>query len=620
MCGIAGWVDFGRNLTAEQPTVQAMTDTMACRGPDAEGLWIAPHVALGHRRLAVIDLQGGRQPMVVEEGERVLAALTYSGEVYNFRELRAELSAQGHCFRNHSDTEVVLHAYLQWGEDFVTRLNGMYAFALWDVRREELLLVRDRMGIKPLYYYPTPSGVLFGSEPKAILANPHVDPVVDDDGLRELLSFVKTPEQAVFRGMREVRPGQLVRVRREGTTKRRYWALESREHTDDIDTTVRTVRALLDDIVARQLISDVPLCSLLSGGLDSSAITALAAKALREQDGGQVRSFAVDLVGYSDNFRPDEMRGTPDAPYVADLARHVAADHTDIVLDSNELMSPEARAAVLHARDLPNGAGDMDTSLYLLFRAIREHSTVAVSGESADEAFGGHPLVHDPEAVNADTFPWLAAFRGRQERATLFNPELMKRLDVAGYCADSYHDALAEVPHLPGETGLEKRMREVSYLHLTRFVQILLDRKDRMSMAVGLEVRVPFCDHRLVEYVFNSPWSMKTFDGREKSLLRAASSDVLPRSVVERVKSPYPSTQDPTYERRLRREMSNVLAGEDAPVLSLLDVERARALVEEPVSSVSTQFSRMGMELALQLNGWLKEYGVRIGKGSTLPV
>jgi asparagine synthase (glutamine-hydrolysing) len=621
MCGIAGWADFDRSLTAERATTQAMTDTMSCRGPDAEGLWIAPHVALGHRRLAVIDIEGGRQPMVAEEGERVLAALTYSGEVYNFRELRAELSARGHRFRTHSDTEVVLRAYLEWDEEFVTRLNGMYAFAIWDVRREKLLLVRDRMGIKPLYYYPTPSGVLFGSEPKAILANPLAEPIVDDDGLRQLFSFVKTPERAIFRGMHEVRPGQLVRVSRKGTSKRRYWALESHEHTDDIDTTVRAVRELLDDIVARQLVSDVPLCSLLSGGLDSSAITALAAKALRKQDGGRVRSFAVDFAGYSEHFRPDEMRGTPDAPYVADLARHVAADHTDIVLDSNELMSREARAAVLHARDLPNGAGDMDTSLYLLFRAIREHSTVALSGESADEVFGGYRWFHDSEAVNADTFPWLAAFRGRQERVTLFSPKLMRRLDIAGYCADSYRSALAEVPHLPGETGLEKRMREVSYLHLTRFVQILLDRKDRMSMAVGLEVRVPFCDHRLVEYVFNTPWWMKTFDGREKSLLRAATSDVLPRSVVERIKSPYPSTQDPTYDQKLREELDKVLASEDAPVLSLLDAERARALVEEPVSAVSTQFSRMGMELALQLNEWLKEYGVRLStEGSTVPV
>ncbi|HEX5499962.1 MAG TPA: asparagine synthase (glutamine-hydrolyzing), partial [Thermomicrobiales bacterium] len=357
MCGITGWVDYERDLRRERAAAQAMVETMACRGPDDEGLWLDRHVALGHRRLAVIDIEGGRQPMTADCGDGVRAVLTYSGEVYNFQELRAELAARGHQFHTRSDTEVVIQAYLAWGDDFVTRLNGMYAFAIWDVAREELLLVRDRMGIKPLYYFPTPQGVLFGSEPKAILANPLAEPVVDADGLRELLSFVKTPEQAIFRGMREVRPGQLVRVRRDGIDKRRYWALTAREHTDDRETTVRTVRELLDDIVARQLISDVPLCTLLSGGLDSSVITALAAKALRAETGDAVRSFAVDFVGQVERFQPDAMRDTPDAPFVADLARHVAADHTDIVLDSDELMDPQSRAAVLHARDLPSGMG-----------------------------------------------------------------------------------------------------------------------------------------------------------------------------------------------------------------------------------------------------------------------
>lgn len=257
MCGITGWVDYGRDLRRERETVQAMTDTMACRGPDAEGMWLTPHAAFGHRRLAIIDIEGGRQPMTADAGGEVVAALTYSGEVYNFRELRAELTQRGHRFRTQSDTEVVLEAYLEWGEDFVSRLNGMYAFAIWDARRDELLLVRDRMGIKPLYYYPTPNGVLFGSEPKAILANPLAERVVDADGLREILSFVKTPECAVFRGMYEVRPGQVVKVRREGLSKRRYWRLEAHEHTDDLQTTVRTVRELLDDIIERQLISEI---------------------------------------------------------------------------------------------------------------------------------------------------------------------------------------------------------------------------------------------------------------------------------------------------------------------------------------------------------------------------
>ncbi|MFG1626727.1 asparagine synthetase B family protein [Kribbella sp. NPDC049227] len=226
MCGIAGWVDFERDLTRERAVADAMAETMGCRGPGDGGLWLAPHVALGHRRLAVIDVEGGRQPMAANDA----AVISYSGEIYNFGELRAELESKGQRFRTRSDTEVILRAYVEWGEDVVHRLNGMYAFALWDIRRQELLLVRDRLGVKPLYYYPLPGGVLFGSEPKAILANPLADRAVDADGLRELLTMVKTPEQAVFKGMYELRPGHLLRVRPEGLTKRRYWALPARAH------------------------------------------------------------------------------------------------------------------------------------------------------------------------------------------------------------------------------------------------------------------------------------------------------------------------------------------------------------------------------------------------------
>ncbi|MFF3670043.1 asparagine synthase (glutamine-hydrolyzing) [Microtetraspora malaysiensis] len=611
MCGIAGWIDYDRDLGAERDVARAMTETMACRGPDAEGLWTEPHAALGHRRLAIIDIEGGRQPMAAERDGRLLAVLTYSGEVYNFRELRAELAVRGHRFRTESDTEVVLEAYLEWGEDFVDRLNGMYAFAIWDARREELLLVRDRMGIKPLYYYPTPSGVLFGSEPKAILANPLVERVVDADGLRELLAFVKTPESAVYRGMYEVRPGQIVRVRREGLTKRRYWRLESREHTDDLPTTISTIRGLLDDIVGRQLISDVPLCTLLSGGLDSSAVTALAARSLGST---KVRSFSVDFAGYTENFQPDAMRDTPDGPYVHDVVEHIGADHTDIVLNSADLMNPAVRAAALRARDIPVGMGDMDTSLYLLFKAIRERSTVALSGESADEVFGGYKWFHDPDTVNAGTFPWLATVGvgHRNGLTTLFDEPLLRKLDIPAYRADSYQQALAAVEPLPGESGLQKRMREVSHMHLTRFVQILLDRKDRMSMAVGLEVRVPFCDHRLVEYVFNTPWAMKTFDGREKSLLRAAAGDVLPRSVVERRKSPYPSTQDPAYERALQVESARLLSRDDLAIAPLLDLAKARNVLDHEVGTTSLQENRTAMEQLVQFNAWMEEYGVRV--------
>ncbi|NUR83364.1 MAG: asparagine synthase (glutamine-hydrolyzing) [Nonomuraea sp.] len=596
MCGITGWVDFERDLSVEYDVTDRMTQTMSCRGPDDSGIWLAPHVALGHRRLAVIDVEGGRQPMRADEA----AVITYSGEVYNYRELRAELAAKGHTFTTASDTEVVLRAYLQWGEDFVDRLNGMYAFALWDTRTEELLLVRDRMGIKPLYYYPLPNGVLFGSEPKAILANPLAERVVDIEGLREMLAFTKTPEHAPVRGMYELRPGALLRVSRRGLAKRRYWQLEAREHTDDLDTTVATVRELLEDIVGRQLISDVPLCTLLSGGLDSSAITALARKH------GPIRSFAVDFAGYTENFQADEFRGDADGPYVHALVEHVRSDHTDIVLDSDGLADPRLRARVVGAYDQPTFMGDMNHSLYLLFRAIRAHSTVALSGEAADEVFGGYAWFHLPAAVNANTFPWTALILSERSPADLLHPDLRADLDLDTYTADSYAAALAEVPHLDGQRGHERRMREICYLHLTRWLQLLLDRKDRASMAVGLEVRVPFCDHRLVEYVFNTPWAMKTFDGREKSLLRAATADVLPESIVRRVKSPYPATQDTAYEGALRQQVARLVEGGTAPVLPYLDLTAVKELLGGPENTVTTQVTRMPMELVLDLNTWLE--------------
>jgi len=619
MCGIAGWVDYERAEEALRTGVGPMTATMADRGPDAEGIWSGPHVALGHRRLAVIDIEGGKQPMTVADGNgEVLVALTYSGEVYNFTELRAELEAHGHTFRTRSDTEVVLHAYLEWGDGFAERFNGMYAFALWDARREELLLVRDRMGIKPLYYMPTRDGVLFGSEPKAILAAPGVRAEVDLDGMRELLSFTKTPGHGIFRDMYEVRPGEIVRVGRNGLKTRRYWRLEAREHTDDVDTTVTNVRGLLDDIVARQLVSDVPLCTLLSGGLDSSAVTALAQRTLHEGGMGagrtaeRIRSFAVDYAGQEDRFQADEMRETPDAPFVRDLVAYAGPDHRDIVLSPAELLAPGLRETVLHARDLPVGMGDMDTSLYLLFKAVRERSTVALSGESADEVFGGYRWFHDPEAVNADMFPWMAFGMRGSGAGGVLAPDLTTKLDIEGYQRQRYAEALAEVPRLPGEDGRERRMREICYMHLTRFVQILLDRKDRMSMAVGLEVRVPFCDHRLVEYVFNAPWAMKTYDGREKSLLRGATRDVLPESIVERVKSPYPSTQDPAYEQALRDQVSDLLADGDAPARALIDPAPLRETLDSPLGEVSDQRNRFGMEIALQLNTWLRDHDVAL--------
>ncbi|WP_377272722.1 asparagine synthase (glutamine-hydrolyzing) [Peterkaempfera sp. SMS 1(5)a] len=604
MCGIAGWVSYRRDLRQERATAQAMTATMACRGPDAEGLWLDSHAAMGHRRLAIIDLPGGTQPMTerTPDGEVVLV---YSGEVYNYVELRDELRRRGHSFRTDSDTEVVLRGYLEWGDQLPERLNGMYAFAVWDGRTEQLVLIRDRMGVKPLYYFPTEDGVLFGSEPKAILANPGTPREVDLEGLRELFSMAKTPGHAVWSGMHEVEPGTVAAFDRAGMHTRTYWQLRAVEHTDSLEDTVARVRELLEDIICRQLVSDVPRCILLSGGLDSSAVTALAARQLRGRE--TVRSFSVDFVGQTEHFVRDELRATPDTPFVHDVARHAETDHRDIVLDAKELADPAVRAAAVKARDLPLGLGDMDQSLLLLFRAIREHSTVALSGESADEVFGGYPWFHDPAARDAGTFPWMTSvLRQGMSGTAVLDPGLTQLLDVPGYLDRRYQEALARVPRLDGQDDpLERRMREVCHLHLTGFVRILLDRKDRMSMATGLEVRVPFCDHRLVEYVFNTSWAAKTFDGREKSLLRQAVRDLLPTSVLQRVKSPYPSTQDPDYAGELQTQIRELLAAGRSPALDLLDRDRLQSIADRDEHLVSTE-ERAGLERALDLAVWFE--------------
>jgi asparagine synthase (glutamine-hydrolysing) len=606
MCGITGWIAFGSDLSTEQATLDAMTATMACRGPDAEGTWLDRHAALGHRRLAVIDIAGGTQPMEAEAAGGT-AVMVYSGETYNYREIRDELRGRGHRFRSESDTEVVLRGYLEWGAAVADRLNGMYAMAIWDGREQRLVMIRDRMGIKPFYYYPTADGVLFGSEPKAILACPAARRVVDLEGIQEMFTFGKTPRQAIWAGMREVVPGTVVTVDRGGLREHVYWRLETAPHPDGEQASVARVRELLDDIVRRQLVADVPRCVLLSGGLDSSTLTALAAAQLGEH-GEQVRSFAVDFTGQEENFQPDDFRPTPDSPFVHEVAKHVGSLHADIVLDHTTLADPAVRREVIAARDYPVGLGDMDASLYLLFKAIREHSTVALSGESADEVFGGYAWFHRPEIQRAQAFPWIAASAAAGPAAQpegLLAPGLAERADLPGYLHDRYTEAVAEVAHLPGASEHEHRMRVICYLHLTRFVRLLLDRKDRMSMAVGLEVRVPFCDHRLVEYVYNSPWSLKTYDGREKSLLRGAAKDVLPQSVVERVKSPYPSTQDVQYPAALQQQARALLAGHH--VFELISRDWLAAAVRFDPATIPDAM-RNGLERTLDTAMWLDMY------------
>ncbi|RFU85549.1 asparagine synthase (glutamine-hydrolyzing) [Streptomyces triticagri] len=617
MCGIAGWaVRQDARPRREHAVAEAMARTMACRGPDDQGIHSGRHATLVHTRMAVIDLAGGRQPMTADESEDPAATLTYCGEIYNFRALRTELTGRGHRFRTRSDTEVVLRAYLEWGERCVERLEGMFAFAVWDARARTLFLARDRFGIKPLQYARTPDGLVFGSEPKALLAHPDVRPAVDLDGLRVLFSMARAPGESVYRDIHDLPPGHTLRYGPDGQVLlRRYWQLEARPHEDDLQHTIGTVRELLESSVARELVSDVPLSVMLSGGLDSSAVAALAARALAAEGAGPVSTTTVTYSGYSDNFKADLVRSAPDSPYARAVAEHIGAEHREIELTTADLTDPAARRTVLRAQDVPAPFGDMDTSTYQAFAGAHRYSKVALTGESADEIFGGYSWVHIPDLAHEEQFPWVAfeqwhpgTRRGLGQG--LLAPDFTARLDMDAYYAERYAEAMAGIPRLPGESDEDRRAREICHLHLTHWLPRLLERNDRLSMISGLEVRVPFCDHRLVQYAYNIPWDLKTYDGREKSLLRAAVGDLLPEMVLDRPKAPFPVSQDASYTKALHQEFADVLADPSAPVRPLIDLQAARAVVsQDDGSGVQDWLHRMNVEMLLQINAWLMDVG-----------
>ncbi|MFD4790060.1 asparagine synthase (glutamine-hydrolyzing) [Streptomyces sp. NPDC058459] len=621
MSAIAGWVDFERDLSPQAGLVESMAATLAHRGPDGRGLWAEGHAVLAHRRLALLDVTDtGRQPVVHRtEGGSPTAVLALDGAVTNHVELRAELAAKGHGFTGRGDAETALHAYLEWGVDFLTRLEGMFALSLWDVRAQQLLLARDRLGVKPLSYYQTPGGVLFGSEPKALLAHPDVAPVVDADGLRELFAHSRKPGTGVFRGTREVVPGHVLIVRHSGSHEQRYWSLPARQHTDSLDTTVTTVRGLLTSAVDSHLRADVPVGAMLSGGIDSSALTALAHRALTDARTGPLRSFSVNFTGYTENFEPHPtMRSTPDAPYAALASEHIGSRHTEILLDTGALTDPAVHVSSLRSQDAPSPLGDMDVSLIRFFARLREAGITAVlSGETADEVFNGYFWAYDPQHSNSQTFPWVSFERGHDAAAgglgtSMIDRQLRKELDFMGYADQHYRDALTEVPHIDGDLPAERRAREVTYLALTRWAPTHLDRADRMSMAHGVQLRPPFCDRALVEYVYNVPAALKRVDGVEKSLLRSAVADLLPEAVLHRRKSAYPTTQEAAYGDFVRRRFAEVATDRDAAVASLLDTTAAARAVSSDNSpkGAFAWVERAGMEMVLQLETWLTEYRI----------
>ena len=614
MCGIAGWIDYS-GLNSADEILRQMAKTMIPRGPDAGGFYSSKdhECALAHRRLSVIDPAGGAQPMTRKYGGESYI-IVYNGELYNTAEIRAELLSEGFSFSTGSDTEVLLYSYIAWGEACLDKLNGIYAFAVWSENEKQLFLARDRMGVKPLFYYEYGGGIIFASEIKALLSHPKIPAVLDRDGLAQviLLGPARKPGSGVFKGIKELKPAECGFFTRYGLKKRSYWALRAMPHKETPEETEEHIAFLIKDAIKRQLVSDVPLCTFLSGGLDSSIISAVAAEEYKKS-GKTLTTYSIDYKDNAKNFKASSFQPDMDAPWIEEMARFIGSNHINVEIDTPALADALAPAAC--ARDLP-GMADVDSSLYLFCREIKKNFTVALSGECADEIFGGYPWYHNEDILYQPGFPWA---RSTADRAELMRENLLGDINPFDYVSACCNETVALTEYLDTDGRKDRRMREMFMLNMYWFMQTLLDRKDRMSMAWGLEVRVPFCDHRIARYAYNIPWDIKAAGGREKGIVRRAMNGVLPHDVLWRKKSPYPKTHNPTYLAEVIRRTKEILADKDCRVTELFERSKLAALCEDYSLFKNNWYGQLMtapqvFAYILQTEYWLRKYDVRVEK------
>lgn len=615
MCGIAGFFNPDVNYMTEKPKwkhiLERMNHAQKRRGPDNEGTYLSSLCGLAHVRLEIIDLVTGQQPMVRKRQGRE-CAISFNGEIYNMSELKAELLLKGADFQTTSDTEVILEGYMLHGKDYIQKLNGIFSIALWDSAAEELYLFRDRLGVKPLFYSMTEKTLVFSSEIKGLLAYPGILPIVDREGLCEVFALgpAKTYGKGVFKNVLEVLPGQCITFGRTSVSEDFYWKLKSHPHEDSMEQTIEKTAWLVEDAVKKQMLSDIPISTFLSGGVDSSLVTAICAKELKKQ-GKVLNTFSFDFQNNDKYFKSNSFQPSQDRPYVEQMVDFAGTNHRFLECSNQDQL--DCLYKTVDARDLPCMA-DVESSMLYFCSKVTDYNKVTLTGECADEIFGGYPWFHSQKAFQTDAFPWSDSMAPRQ---VLLSDSVIQALHMEEYAHEAYERTIRETPLLLEDTPEEKRRREISYLNLRWFMVTLLDRMDRTSMYSGLEARVPLADHRIVEYVFNIPWHMKCPDGIVKGLLRHAGEGLLPKEILWRKKSPYPKTYDPAYEELLGSRLKEVLADPNAPIRTLLDTKKVHAFLNTPSDYGKPWYGQLmaGPQMLaymLQVNYWLDKYGIQL--------
>lgn len=604
MCGIAGAISFKEDMREDMKVYENMQHALLRRGPDQRGIVLTKESALIHTRLAVIDIPNGRQPMTFGD-----FTVVYNGELYNTDEIRRELKDDFE-FETHSDTEVVLKSYIKWGEKCLDKFNGIFAFAVYNQKQKKLFLARDRIGVKPLFYYMNENKLIFSSEIPALLEHPDVPHEIDEQGVAELLLIApgRTPSCGVIKGIKEVKAGWCGYYTENGLELHEYWRLKAFELHETFEQTVEHVRELVLDAIRRQLVSDVTVCTFLSGGLDSSLISSVASAEMKKH-GKILDTFSVDYRDNDKYFQKSHFQPNSDPEYIQCMVDYLGTNHHWTVVDTPELVN--ALYDATEARGLP-GMADVDASLLIFCRKIKKHGTVALSGECADEIFGGYPWYRDKDIRMTDGFPWAQSTAYRKNFISDYYAE---KINAEEYVYSAYRNTADYAMKLPSDSPLEYRMREMTQLNFHWFMQTLLDRKDRMSMYSGLEVRVPFCDYRIAEYLYNVPWEYKDYQGREKGLLREAMKDWLPDKVLWRKKSPYPKTHNPAFLDAVTEKLSAVMDEKDNILFEIVRREELEKLLKhyDHVQWYG-QLMNLPQTIAffLQLDHWLKRYKIKL--------
>lgn len=567
MCGFTGWYNPKENLLKKKKIIKKMNKTLKYRGPDQTGYYYDKNLLLGHQRLSIIDLKNGKQPMNYKN-----YTIVYNGEIYNTCELRDDLIEKGYVFLTNSDTEVILKGYVQYKEKILDKLEGIFAFMIYD--GSSIFIGRDRFGVKPIFYTKVNDNFLFASEIKALLKNDLVKPIIDKNSLQELLALgpSKTPGSGIFKNIYELRPAHYLQYEQNKITIKRYWQVKEEEFNDTFEECTKNVNKLLTDSIKRQMVSDVKICTFLSGGMDSSIISAVCSKELND-----LNTFSIDYEDNQKYFKSNEFQISTDKQFIELMSNTFKTKHHYKIINQKKLAKTLKESVI--ARDYP-GMADIDSSLYWFSKQIKKKFKVALSGECADEIFGGYPWFYNEKIRNRKYFPWIDSI---DERNNLLNKELKEKLNLKKYIELKYKETLKEVPKCKDKS--EQQYKNLFYINMIWFMPTLLERKDRMTMRASLEARVPFADTKLIEYLWNVPTSYKLYNGIEKGLLRKSFENLLPSEITNRKKNPYPKTHNPKYTKIVKKLLKKELKNKNSILYKIFDKEALTNLIESNGSS-----------------------------------